>query len=250
MIIEIWHGNVLEIRFGFEPGDSLDLEHLCELDRILSKAEKRPTLEGMILRGPAPGGFGSGFAKTEFLCAARTRIRSLVGMLGETVQHILRFPAPTVACIEGPCLGAGAMLALACESRVMLKNAGCIGFPEVRQGLIVPAVPTLLLSQCVGEEKAREMLIKGRLLSAERAHQIGLVGRLVHGATTLPRGLSYIEDCHAKGPASSAQRQVFKGLMLRQIDWDLKHRDTDRMTDYICSPPVQALLKRTAGCTA
>ncbi|MEX2653915.1 MAG: 3-hydroxyacyl-CoA dehydrogenase NAD-binding domain-containing protein [Acidimicrobiia bacterium] len=93
---------------------------------------------------------------------------------------------PTVAAIEGNCLGGGLELALACDYRVAADTDSTrLGLPEVQLGLIPGAGGTVRLPGLIGMENALEMILTGRRHRPDRARRIGLVDDVVHPAILL-----------------------------------------------------------------
>ena len=81
---------------------------------------------------------------------------------------------PVIAAINGYALGGGCELALACHMRYASKNA-YIGQPEVKLGLIAGFGGTQRLPKVVSKGKAMEILLTGKMYSAQEAHNLGLV---------------------------------------------------------------------------
>jgi enoyl-CoA hydratase/carnithine racemase len=87
------------------------------------------------------------------------------------------FSVPTIAAIEGYCLGGGLELALACDIRVASENSQ-LGLPEVKLGVFPGGGGTERLPRLVGEARARELIYTGEPIDAREAWRIGLVNRL------------------------------------------------------------------------
>jgi enoyl-CoA hydratase/carnithine racemase len=105
------------------------------------------------------------------------RAKTLITSLHEAIAAVHAAPFPVVAEVNGPCLGAGFELAMACDLRVAADTA-TFGLPEVRLG--VPSViEAALLPALVGPARAAEMLLCGVPVSAEQALAWGLVNRAV-----------------------------------------------------------------------
>lgn len=85
---------------------------------------------------------------------------------------------PVIAAVNGACVAGGNEIAMACDLVVAGRSAK-MGQPEILVGSTAMGLGLQLLPLLVGEKRAREMLFTGRLLSAEEAHQIGLVNRVV-----------------------------------------------------------------------
>jgi len=103
--------------------------------------------------------------------------RALITTLHDAIAAVHQAPFPVIAAVNGPCLGAGFELALACDLRVAATSA-IFGLPEVRVG--VPSViQAALLPPMIGPGRAAEMLLTGAPVSAAQALQWGLVNRVV-----------------------------------------------------------------------
>jgi enoyl-CoA hydratase/carnithine racemase len=103
--------------------------------------------------------------------------KALITGLQEAIQAVHEAPFPVVAEVNGPCLGAGFELAMACDLRVAVETA-TFGLPEVRVG--VPSViEAALLPALVGPGRAAEMLLCGTPVTAAEALAWGLVNRVV-----------------------------------------------------------------------
>ncbi len=90
---------------------------------------------------------------------------------------IRKLEVPTVAAVNGPAIGAGLCLALACDIRYAAEGAK-LGAPFVKLGMNPGMAATYLLPNAVGEANARELLLTGRTVQADEARQLGLVSRV------------------------------------------------------------------------
>jgi enoyl-CoA hydratase/carnithine racemase len=142
--------------------------------------------------------------------------RALISALHEAIESVHHAPFPVIAAVNGPCLGAGFELALACDLRIAADHA-TFGLPEVRVG--VPSViEAALLPLLVGPGRAAEMLFTGDGVDAARALEWGLVNRVVPAAD-----LGAATDALAGRILSAGPRAVRlqKALMLRWRYTDL-----------------------------
>jgi len=101
---------------------------------------------------------------------------------------------PTIAAINGYCLGAGLEVALACTLRIAADNAK-LGLPEINLGVIPGAGGTQRLPRFVGKSKAMEMVLLGqaRMMDAAEAERVGLVSRVVPLANLMAEALKAAE---------------------------------------------------------
>tara|TARA_B100001179_G_scaffold13972_1_gene8984 strand:- start:135 stop:788 length:654 start_codon:yes stop_codon:yes gene_type:complete len=81
---------------------------------------------------------------------------------------------PVIAMINGFCLGGGLEIAMACDLRISSEKSK-LGQPEINIGIIPGAGGTQRLTRLIGEGRAMEMILTGRMITAEEAHQYGIV---------------------------------------------------------------------------
>lgn len=93
----------------------------------------------------------------------------------EAAERVGASPKPTIAAIDGPAYGAGALLACACDLRV-LTDRSHFRFPGADYGLVVGAAG---LTAIVGAALAKELIFTSRVVDAEEAQRIGLANRVV-----------------------------------------------------------------------
>ncbi|GAB3265572.1 enoyl-CoA hydratase-related protein [Alteromonas gracilis] len=115
---------------------------------------------------------------------------------------IRRLEVPTIAAINGPAIGAGLCLALACDLRVAAEGAR-MGTPFVKLGMHPGMAATYLLPDVVGRGHARDLLLTGRLVDADEAHRIGLVSRVLPAEGFRDEAVSIAADIAATAPIAS-----------------------------------------------
>lgn len=94
---------------------------------------------------------------------------------------IRRLEVPTIAAVNGPAIGAGLCLALACDIRYAAAGAK-LGVPFVKLGMHAGMAGTYLLPDVVGPAHARDLLLTGRVVEADEALRLGLVSRVIDPA--------------------------------------------------------------------
>lgn len=114
------------------------------------------------------------------------------------VENILNCEAPIVCAINGDCIGLAATVALFCDITVCANDAR-IGDPHVRVGLVAGDGGAVIWPMLVGPNRAKEFLMRGRLLSGSEAERIGLVSYAVPRDEVLPRAQEIAYEL-ANGP--------------------------------------------------
>jgi methylglutaconyl-CoA hydratase len=92
-------------------------------------------------------------------------------------RSLYEFPKVTIAAVNGPAIAGGTGLALLCDFTLAVPEAK-FGYTEVRIGFVPAIVSTFLLRQ-VGEKRARDLLLTGRIFGADEAAHMGLINEIV-----------------------------------------------------------------------
>ncbi len=167
--------------------NSLSRETLLELGRLTREALANDKVRAIILTGQGDRVFCAGADLKERQKMTENDIRVQVELYRSELGPLDRSPKPVIAAINGVALGGGLELALVCDLRVASAHA-TLGLPETSLGIIPGAGGTQRLPRVVGEARAKEMILLGRRLTAEEAHEWGLVNRVV------PKGSNLVDD--------------------------------------------------------
>ncbi|KAF7301846.1 Enoyl-CoA hydratase [Mycena indigotica] len=95
--------------------------------------------------------------------------------LRDALGRLEALPMPTICAIDGPALGGGLEMALACDLRVAGSSVEKIGLPETGLGIIPGAGGTQRAARLLGQSKAKDLIFTGRLLTAQQALDWGVV---------------------------------------------------------------------------
>lgn len=221
--------------FGFEVEDgvatvtfsrpdrlnALTFDVYADLRDLLSELPHRGDARVLVLTGEGRG-FCSG-GDVEKIIGELQRMSSLellefTRMSGAVVRAMRDCPLPIVAAVNGVAAGAGAVLALASDFRVLARSA-TLSFLFTRVGLAGADMgAAYLLPRLVGLGRATELLLLGDDVPAERALELGLATRVVEDAE-LPSAASELAARLASGPAFAYS--TTKILLTRELDADL-----------------------------
>jgi enoyl-CoA hydratase len=170
-----------------ERRNAIDLAMVEELHTVCAELEQNPRV--LILAG-TDGVFASGADIAEL--RERRRDDALAGINSSLFVRIAALPLPVIAAIDGWALGGGAELAYAADFRIATTTAR-IGNPETGLGIVAAAGATWRLVELVGEPIAKEILMAGRILTADEALAVHLVSS-VHEPADLDAAAHALAD--------------------------------------------------------
>ena len=165
-----------------EKRNALTLAMVEALRDQLERASADATVRGVIVAGTGRS-TSAGMDLNEFASGTPETIRRLIGTLAEACAAARRCPKPVAMAIHGHCLGGALELACACDVRVAAPDA-LLGMPEVMLG-IPSVIDAALLERHIGYGRAQELVLTGDPITAEQAHDWGLVNRVAEQAELL-----------------------------------------------------------------
>jgi len=172
-----------------------------ELLAALGEVARSPALV-LILTG-AGRAFCSGMDLENLKSAAGASVEQSAKD-SETMARFFRslyeFPKPTIAAVNGAAIAGGCGLATLCDFTLAVSEA-TFGFTEVRIGFVPAIVSTFLLRQ-VGEKHARDLLLTGRIVSADEAYRVGLINEIVAPGGLMGRARELAAQLTENSPAS------------------------------------------------
>ena len=180
--LETDRDNLVWLSFDKEGAstNTLSADTMAELDAILDELRARNP-RGLVIRSGKESGFIAGADIEEF-----TRIKDaddamrLVKRGWDLYNKLAALPFPTLALVDGFCMGGGVELALACRYRIAVDQPGTrFALPEVMLGILPAWGGVMRLPRLVGPTAALDMLLTGRAVDARRARRIGLVDAAV-----------------------------------------------------------------------
>ncbi|WP_244430560.1 enoyl-CoA hydratase/isomerase family protein [Rhizobium sp. CF142] len=157
--------------------NALNADVLVQLEDALERLSNDQTVRAVLLTGEGDKAFIAGADIPEFLEAGPAEALLIAGRIKRVIDAIVRLPKPVVAVVNGYCFGGGFEVALACDLRIACKQAQ-FGLPEIKLGIMPGGGGTVRLTKLAGGSVARMMAMTGDSISAERAHQFGLVASL------------------------------------------------------------------------
>lgn len=175
----------------------LDSNALAALRRALDALKKRSDASfprALVLTSAKEGNFIAGADVNEFdTIASSADAEAKIKEAHTLFQEWSELPFPTVAAINGVCLGGGTELALAMRYRIAADKGVTIGLPEVQLGILPGFGGTTRLPRLVGLVPALGMLLTGRALDPRRARKMGLIDDVLPAARFSERAVAWTE---------------------------------------------------------
>ena len=207
-----------------EQMNSMNSETRSELASAFADLGKDSTISVIILTGAPGKAFIAGADIKEFL----ERDMSNQEALEEdwiVTKVISNLSKPVIAMIDGFCLGGGLEIAMACDLRIASDRTK-LGQPEINLGIIPGAGGTQRLTRLIGEGRAMEMILTGRMITAEEACNYGILNftyaaeeleaKTMEIANTIAEKSSYAIERAKKSVKAVSQMNLEEGLKLER----------------------------------
>ena len=164
--------------------NALNIETLKEIQIGIQEVKDRSDLKVLILTGAGEKAFiaGADIVEMKEMNSLQASQFSKLGHL--TLNMIQDLDRPVIAAVNGFALGGGMEVALACDFIYASENAK-FGLPEVTLGVFPGFGGTQKLPRLIGKGKAKELILTGKMISAQEAHQMGIVNRVFPQASLM-----------------------------------------------------------------
>jgi enoyl-CoA hydratase len=193
--------------------NALNAQTLDELRRAVLELKHDEAVRAVILTGAGEKSFVAGADINELAVMTATGAREHAIRGQHVFDLVEQMGKPVVAAINGFALGGGCELAMACTIRVAADTAR-LGQPEINLGLIPGYAGTQRLARIVGKGRALELLLSGDQITAQEAHRIGLVNRVVPAAELMAEARRLAAALAGKAPIAARYvlEAVHKGV--------------------------------------
>ncbi len=195
-----------------EALNALNQELLHELDQALVEVEKDDAVGAIVLTGSGDRSFVAGADISEFPSLDVWAAGSFAERTLSIFRRIEMSPKPSIAAVNGFCLGGGMELALSCDIRLAAENAR-FGQPEINLGIIPGWGGTQRLGRLVGPGWVKQLILSGDMIDAQTAMRIGLVNEVHPQAALLDRAVALAERIggRARKAVALAKQAIQRG---------------------------------------
>ncbi|WP_051416365.1 enoyl-CoA hydratase/isomerase family protein [Paracoccus sp. J55] len=204
-------GHVAEIGLSHGPLNLVTRPMLRDLNAAISEVRGLADVRCVILHGGSGRAFCAGSDIREFAHLKADASEQKILFEDMVLRNLALIEAPTIAALDGPAMGGGLELALACDLRIMREDA-TLGLTESRLGGLA-GNGAVRLARLVGPARAKEMLFTGAIIGARQALDWGIVNRISSGSA-LEAARELAAGIDQRGPLSNrfAKRLVDASL--------------------------------------
>ena len=197
-----------------EKRNALSVDMWAAIPDLVAQAVADPETKVLLIHGGDAGAFAAGADISEFekTYATKQSANAAGATIAAALNALENFPKPTIAAIDGACVGGGVSLAMACDLRVAGARSK-FGVTPGKLGLVYPADDTRRLLQAIGPGATKDILFTGRILPAAEAKEMKLIDRLVDDGSALDAARVFANEIAAISQWSTrATKQMIKGL--------------------------------------
>ncbi|MBQ7191513.1 MAG: enoyl-CoA hydratase/isomerase family protein [Paludibacteraceae bacterium] len=180
--------------------NALNTALLAELDDYLTTLDVTP-LRVLVITGDGDRSFVAGADISEMAHKTETEGLDFGRRGAETFRKLEDLPIPTIAAINGFCLGGGLEIAMACDIRYASSKAR-FGQPEVGLGIIPGFSGTYRLPKLIGQGMAKELIYTGKTIRSDEALRIGLINAVYEPEQLMTAVLSLAEQISGNAPVA------------------------------------------------
>ncbi len=165
--------------------NAMNSETMSELNQAATICKNDDAIKALILTGSGDRAFVAGADISEMQNLRAQQALAFMELGHETLRLIETLPKPSIAAVNGFALGGGTEISMACDMRFASDKAR-FGQPEILIGLIPGWGGTQRLARLIGLGRAKELVMGGDQIDAQRAYEIGLVNRIYPAEELLP----------------------------------------------------------------
>lgn len=225
-----WQDNVCIVDFHDESKslNAFSRDILADLDQILAQALATPNIAGLVFTSSKPACFAAGVDISIFdTLTTQQAGEEASRALHNVFQKFADANVPTVAAINGVCLGGGLELALACHYRICSSHSSTqLGLPEIQLGLLPGGGGTQRLPRVIGVAPALDLILTGKKVDPKKALKLDLVSEVVPENQLL---LKAVQLCRSSQPVSLDKKRSALGFLGQMKVADASNIDMQKL---------------------
>lgn len=186
------------------PVNALDNPTIEALAEAVDATMRDESIRVLVVTGSGEKTFVAGADLDELALCDPAGGKKLVSRVKAVMGKFRKGAKPVIAAINGLAAGGGLELAMACDIRVADERAG-LGLPEVTLGVLPGAGGTQMMPRLIGIGRALDMMLSGKIISAEEGFRLGLVDLLAGEEGALADALTLAEKLSVNAPLAMAE---------------------------------------------
>lgn len=187
-----------------EQMNAIDWEQLLELEQIFDQLAEEPEVRVVAITGTGSS-FSAGGDMERYRSLQRdpTKFPAFLERCQDVFYRMTQYPKPYIALVNGVAVAGGLELILHCDVAIASQSAR-MGDAHLVYGQVGGGAVLSLLPRLVGPNRARELILSGRTLTAEEALEWGIVSQVVPDEELIEAGLAFARQVAAKSPLGVA----------------------------------------------
>jgi enoyl-CoA hydratase len=193
--------------------NALNSSLLNEFDHALLEIAGNEDIRVLVLTGTGEKAFVAGADITELARLDTLSAKVFISKGLRIINTLAELPIPVIAAVNGFALGGGLEISMACDF-IYASSTARFGQPEINLGLIPGYGGTQRLPRIIGIGQAKELLLTGRMVSAEEAHRLGIVNRVLAPEALMGEVMATAREMAMKGKVAlrAIKQAVNNGL--------------------------------------
>ena len=189
-------GMVTVVRMAHGKANALDLEFCEALTSQLGECERAASTRALVLTGSGTM-FSAGVDLLRLVGEGADYVRVFLPAINRMFQTLFAFPKPVVAAVNGHAIAGGCIMVCAADWRLMAREPGRIGIPELLVGVPFPVVPLEIMRFATHTSDLQSLVYRGLTLAAGEAVQYGLIDSVTDADRLLDEAVAVAESAAA-----------------------------------------------------
>jgi enoyl-CoA hydratase/carnithine racemase len=241
------NGDVAILTLSRGKANALNSAMVEELLIAVTAVSADDSVRGLVLASDRQRFFSSGFDIREVFNYDRAGMAAFFGRFIDLYEGLYSFPKPVVAALSGHTFAGGAILAIACDFRIMADGEFGFALNEINLGLSLAPNLRRMLVNAVGLVHAREVMLLGEPLTPARAREIGLVRELAPAEEVRDRAIACARVLAAKPPCAYGEiKRSLQGFGGGE-DWPSDRATLDRFLEMWFSEEAREARRSVAS---
>jgi len=232
-----WGLSIITLSRG--KANALNSEMVDELLAAVDAARSDSQVRGIVIASGSPRFFSGGFDVVEVFGYDRARMKDFFGRFIDLYEGLYTLPKPVVGAISGHAYAGGAVLALACDYRVIADGSFGFALNEIDLGVVLPPGIARMAVHAMGYRAGSRMVLSGQPLTPDQAVESGLADEKAPPDEVLGRAIERARMFAGKAPAAFAGMKTLVRGLGGYGPGVSDHQELDQFLDSWFSPEAE-----------